>query len=146
MSLTATSAATVSLTGSALAVDTSDSCEEDLIYGTMTEEIFGQVWQDNVIALAPVNSEIDMGADDTETIGVYAVFGNGMASRLINDNSAFTFAIETSPASTITGIEVGAKTGIITTTSATAGTAVISVTLTDYENVPPALITVTTTV
>ena len=146
LSLTATSAATVSLTGSALAVDTSDSCEEDLIYGTMTEEIFGQVWQDNVIALAPVNSEIDMGADDTETIGVYAVFGNGMASRLINDNSAFTFAIETSPASTITGIEVGASTGIITTTSATAGTAVISVTLTDHENVPPALITVTTTV
>ena len=56
-------------------------------------------------------------------------------------------AVETTPASTISsGIEVGTNTGIITTTSATAGTAVISVSLTGHDNVPPALATVTVTV
>lgn len=135
----------MSLTGSALAYDTSDSCEEDLVYGTMTQEIFGSVWQDNVVALAVANgTEISMGADDSYTMSVYALFGNGMAPA-IRDNSNFTFAIETSPAATATGVEVGANTGIITTTSATAGTAVISVTLTGHEDVPPAIATVTVT-
>ena len=111
----------------------------------MTQEIFGTTWQDDVVALAVANgSEISMTADDTYTMAVYAVFGNGMASSL-KDNSNFTFAVETIPASTATGIEVGANTGIITTTSATAGTAVISVSLTGHEDVPPALATVTVT-
>lgn len=143
LALNATTPATVSLTGSALAVDTGDSCEEDLIYGTMTEEIFGAVWQDNVVALAPVDSEIEMEATDTYTIGVYAVFGGNTASRLINDNSDLTFAIETTPASTTSNVEVGAHTGVITTTSATPGNCVISVSLNDHDDVPPALISLT---
>lgn len=137
----------MSLTGSALAYDTSDSCEEDLVYGTMTQEIFGTVWQDEVVALAIANgTEIQMGASDTYTMNVYAIFGNGTLPAL-KANSNFTFAVETTPESTITsGIQVGTNTGIITTTSATAGTAVISVSLTGHDNVPPALATVTVTV
>lgn len=145
LSLTATSAATVSLTGSALAVTTSDSCEEAPFYGTMTEEVFGQTWQDSVMALAISNSEITMGVDDTQTLQVYAVFKGSIASRLV-DNADLTFAVETTPASTISsGIEVGTNTGIITTASATAGSCVVSATLTGYETVPPALATVTVT-
>lgn len=143
LSLTATTAATVSLTGSALAVSTNDSCEEAPYYGTMTEEVFGQTWQDNVIALAVSNSEISMTGTDSATLQVYAVFGGFVASEL-KDNSNFTFAIETTPASTVGGdIEVGTNTGVITTSSATAGTCVISVSLTGHEDVPPALATVT---
>lgn len=143
LSLTATSAATVSLTGSALAVNTNDSCEEAPFYGTMTEEIYGQTWQDNVIALAVGNSEITMTGTDSATLQVYVVFGGSVASEL-KDNSNFTFAIETTPASTVGGdVEVGTNTGVITTSSATAGTCVISVSLTGHEDVPPALATVT---
>lgn len=135
----------MSLTGSALAVNTTDSCEEAPFYGTMTEEIYGQTWQDNVIALAVGNSEITMTGTDSATLQVYVVFGGSVASEL-KDNSNFTFAIETTPASTIaSGIEVGTNTGIITTTSATAGSCVVSATLTGYETVPPALATITVT-
>lgn len=146
LSLTATSAATISLTGNALAISSADSCEEATSYGTMTEEVFGQIWQDNVMALAVSNSEITMTADDTQTLQVYAVFKGSIASQLV-DNADLTFTIETTPASTVGGtIEVGTNTGIITTESATAGTCVISVTLTGYDTtVLPALATVTVT-
>lgn len=111
----------------------------------MTEEVFGQTWQDSVMALAISNSEITMGVDDTQTLQVYAVFKGSIASRLV-DNADLTFAVETTPASTITsGIEVGTNTGIITTASATAGSCVVSATLTGYETVPPALATITVT-
>ena len=59
LNLTATSASTVPINGNALAVETGDSCEEEPYYGTMTEEIFGVSWQDNVIALAIENSDLD---------------------------------------------------------------------------------------
>ena len=60
LSLTATSAATINLTGMALAVLDGATCEDDPYYGTMTEEIYGAKWQDDVIALAIENAELDM--------------------------------------------------------------------------------------
>lgn len=110
----------------------------------MTEEIFGASWQDNVIALAMSTPEVALGANGTATLQVYAVFGGSVASQLV-DNSDLTFAIEDSPVSTTSGVEVGANTGVITATSATAGACVISATLTGHESVPPALATVTVT-
>lgn len=110
----------------------------------MTEEIFGASWQDNVIALAMGTREVALGANGTATLQVYAVFGGSVASQLV-DNSDLTFAIETSPASTTTNVEVGTNTGVITATSATAGACVISATLTGHESVPPVLATVTVT-
>ena len=141
LSMTSTSAATVSLTGSALAISSNNSCEDEPYYGTMTQEIFGNTWQDNVIALALGNPEISLTAGETATLQVYAVFGGSIASQLI-DNKDLTFAVETNPASTTSNVEVGTNTGIITTASATAGACVISASLTGYENVPPALATV----
>ena len=110
----------------------------------MTEEIFGSTWQDSVIALATSTPEVALDANGTATLQVYAVFGGSVASQLV-DNSDLTFAIETSPASTTSGVEVGTNTGVITAESATAGACVISATLTGYESVPPALATVTIT-
>ena len=110
----------------------------------MTEEIYGQTWQDSVVALAMATPEVSLGANGTATLQVYAVFGGTVASQLIN-NTDLTFAIETNPASTTTGVEVGTNTGIITATSATAGACVVSATLTGHEDVPPALATVTIT-
>ena len=68
LTLAAASAATVPLTGTALAVTSADTCEDTPYYATMTEEIFGAVWQDNVIALAIENSDIEMTANDTATL------------------------------------------------------------------------------
>lgn len=120
----ATSTATVSLNGSALALDDGASCEEDPIYGTMTQEIFGAKWQDDVKAVAVANADLELAKSATETLQVYAVFGGGVASRMM-DNSNFKFAVESGTSAT-----VGENTGVITATT-TAGDTVISVTLND---------------
>ena len=118
----ATSAATVSLSGTALAVDDGVSCEEDPIYGTMTQEIFGAKWQDDVKAVAVANADIELSSTVTsETLQVYAVFGGAVASRLM-DNNNFNFAVESGSSATV------AETGIVSKGSGTGNT-VISVTL-----------------
>ena len=137
----ATSTATVSLSGSALAYDNSAYCEEAPIYGTMTQEIFGTKWQDDVVAIAVDNGDVEISKTDSETLRVRAVFGGNTASKIYsNDN--FTFAVETTPASTATGTTVDA-TGKITSGNQ-AGVAVVSVTLKSAPaNVEPAYVKVT---
>lgn len=141
MSLTATGAATVSLTGSALAVNSTDTCEDDPFYGTMTEEIYGDTWQQNVVALAIENSEMDLTTNDVsgEALIVRAVFGGSIASQR-KDNSNFTFTIVDDGN---TYINVASGTGVVTPVS--GGKAYVEVTLTNYPNVPPAYAEVTVT-
>ena len=129
LSWSATSTATVSLNGSALAIDDGTSCEEDPIYGTMTQEIFGAKWQDDVKAVAVSNADLELAKNATETLQVYAVFGGGVASRMM-DNSNFKFAVESG-----TSANVAENTGVITATS-NAGDTVISVTLKDATGQP----------
>lgn len=139
LSLTATSAATVSLSGQALAVLDGATCEDDPYYGTMTEEIYGAKWQDDVIALAIENSDIQMSHNDTEALIVRVVYGKGMASQR-KDNSNFTFTVENSPAATATGVTV--STDGVVSAGTQDGVAVIEVTLKGASNVPPAYATV----
>lgn len=94
----------------------------------MTQEIFGAKWQDDVKAVAIGNADIDLAKSASETLQVYAVFGGGVASRMM-DNSNFNFAVDSGTSAT-----VGANTGIVTATS-TAGKTVISVTLKDASGV-----------
>ena len=142
LNLTATSAATINLTGSALAVLSGDSCEDDPFYGTMTEEIYGAKWQDDVVALAVENSEIELATTKSEALIVRAVFGAGIASQR-KDNSNFTFSVATTPASTATGTTVDTS-GVVKAGSQ-AGVAVIQVVLTGAPDVDPAFVTVTVT-
>ena len=142
LNLTATSAATINLTGSALAVLSGDTCEDDPYYGTMTEEIYGAKWQDDVVALAVENSDIELAKSASETLIVRAVFGAGMASQR-KDNSNFTFSVVSTPASTATGTNVDTK-GVVKA-GTQAGVAVIQVVLTGEPNVAPAFVTVTVT-
>ena len=141
LSWAAASAATVSLSGKALAYSAADTCETDPVYGTMTQEIFGAKWQDEVYALALENPDVDLSENGTETLIVRALFKGAVAPQR-KDNSNFTFAVENAPAATATDVKVGANTGVITAGSQ-AGTAVIFVTLTNYPDVPPAYATVT---
>ena len=142
LNLTATSAATINLTGSALAVLSGDTCEDDPYYGTMTEEIYGAKWQDDVVALAVENSEIELAHSESESLIVRAVFGAGIASQR-KDNSNFTFSVVSSPASTATGTTVDNK-GVVKAGSQ-AGVAVVQVVLTGAPDVAPAFVTVTVT-
>jgi hypothetical protein len=127
LNLTATSAATISLTGNALGVDSDTSCEESPYYGTMTEEIFGTSWVDNVVALAIENSDIELADTETESLIVRAVFGGSVASQR-KDNSNFTFAVESGTSATVD------QNGLVTASS-TAGDTVISVTLKDKPSI-----------
>lgn len=142
LNLAASSAATINLTGSALAVLSGDTCEEDPYYGTMTEEIYGAKWQDDVVALAVENSDIELAKSASETLIVRAVFGAGMASQR-KDNSNFTFSVVNSPASTATGTTVNAS-GVVKA-GTQAGVAVVQVMLTGAPDVDPAFVTVTVT-
>ena len=118
----ATSAATVPLNGKALAYDESTSCEEDPVYGTMTQEVFGAKWQDDVIALAIENADIELQSPGTEQLIVRAVFGGNIASQR-KDAANFTFAVATGSA---TYIDVD-NTGKVTAKA--AGTGYVTVTL-----------------
>ena len=134
----------MSLTGNALAVSTTDTCEEDPYYGTMTEEIYGNKWQDDVIAIAVENGDVQLAKSGTETLAVRVLYGGSILPER-KDNSNFTFAIESSPASTATGTTVGDSTGVITA-STTSGSCVVSVTLKDAPvGVEPAYVLVTVT-
>ena len=137
LALSATGAATTSLSGSALAVASdATSCETDAYYGTMTEEIFGATWQDNVVALAIENNDIELTTSATTTLSVYAVYGGNKASQK-KDNSNFTFAVVGGSSSIIT---VDA-TGLVTAKG--TGSAYVQVTLTGKDNVAPAYAQVT---
>lgn len=143
LTLAAASAATIPLTGTALAVTSADTCEDTPYYATMTEEIYGAVWQDNVIALAVENGDVSLSQNGSETLMVRAVFGDNTPAQRM-DNSYFTFAVEDAPESTATGTDVNAQ-GVITAGS-TGGTCVVSVNLTNYTSqVEPAYVLVTVT-
>lgn len=141
LSLTATSAATINLTGMALAVLDGNSCEDDPYYGTMTQEIFGAKWQNEVVAIAVENADLELAANASEALIVRAVFGKGMASQR-KDNSNFIFTKEQPPVATATDLTVGTD-GVVKA-GATSGVAVIEVALKD-SNVSPAYVNVTVT-
>lgn len=143
LTLAAASAATVPLTGTALAISEGDNCEEEPYYATMVEEIFNAKWQDNVRYIAVEGGDVDLKNNESETVVVRAIFADGTSARM--SNSAFTFTKENKPTATATGVTVGANDGIIKA-GTVAGEAVISVTLTGYEaTVEPAYIVVTVT-
>lgn len=139
LSLSAGSAATTSLSGNALAIDQGTSCDESLVFGTITEKVNGAVWQNDVLSIAPEDGDIELAQGESETLAVRVIFKGLMAAQR-KANSNFTFAIENTPASTATGTTVSNQ-GVVTAGS-TNGTAVVSITLTGT-NVPPAYAKVT---
>lgn len=134
ISATPTSSATQALTGNAMAVLDGVGCEDDPYYGTITECIFDTDWCQSVIALAPVDADMELAVGDTKVGQIYAVFGGMTASRLI-DPKEFVWAVESG-----TAVTVDATTGLIT--AAEAGEAIVSATVAN-DKVDPAIIRVT---
>lgn len=131
LTLNATSSAPTQLTGTALRYTSGESCESTAVYGTMTEQVYGAKWQDNVIALACENSDMALGTSEKETAIIRVVYGGSTASQR-KDNSNFTFAV-------VSGDSTVDNKGVVTA-AATAGKTVISVTLDGYASVAPAYI------
>lgn len=134
LAFAAGSTATTSMSGNAFAVNEEDSCEDGFIYGTMTEQIDNAKWQSNVSMLAVENSEIELAVGGTEALNVYAVFKGAMPS-VKKANSNFTFTSASSDIATVTN--AGVVTGVA------AGTDYVTVALTDYPNIDPAVVKVT---
>lgn len=136
LSFAAGSTAGTSLAGNALAVNTEATCEDDYIYGTMTESIDNSVWQDNVRMIAVEDSDIELTNGETTTLSVYAVFGAGTASQR-KANSNFTFAVDSGTSATVTSA------GVVTASASVDGVTYISVSLTGYAEIDPAIVKVT---
>ena len=131
LTLNATSSAPTQLTGTALRYVASEGCTADASYGTMTEQVYGAKWQDNVIALACENSDMALGTGAKETAIIRVVYGGSTASQR-KDNSNFTFTV-------VSGDSTVDNKGIVTA-AGSAGKTVISVTLDGYASVAPAYI------
>lgn len=132
LTLNATSSAPTQLSGTAFRYATDDTCESAAIYGTMTEKVYGDKWQDNVRFLALEDAEMELATGDSETAIVRVVYGNGAAAQR-KDNTNFTFT-------KISGDATVTNDGVVTAGSEAS---VISVTLTGYPSVNPAYIYVT---
>lgn len=131
LTLNATSSAPTQLTGTALRYVASEGCTADASYGTMTEQVYGAKWQDNVIALACENSDMALGTGAKETAIIRVVYGGSTASQR-KDNSNFTFTV-------VSGDSTVDNKGVVTA-AGSAGKTVISVTLDGYASVAPAYI------
>lgn len=131
LTLNATSSAPTQLTGTALRYTSGESCESTAVYGTMTEQVYGAKWQDNVIALACENSDMALGTSAKETAIIRVVYGGSTPSQR-KDNSNFTFTV-------VSGNSTVDNKGVVTA-AASAGKTVISVTLDGYASVAPAYI------
>lgn len=127
-------AASVPLSGTALAVEDTASCESDAIYGTMTEVLYGTDWLQDITAIAPTDAEVELSTGDESTIQVYAIQGSMIAPKLM-DNADLTFTVDSG-----TGASVSSD-GKISATG--TGTAYISVAVTKNANVAPAIVKVT---
>lgn len=129
LTLNATSSAPTQLSGTAFRYTSSETCEAEATYGSMTEQIFGAKWQDNVVAIACENAEMELGASGTETAIVRVVYGNNIASQR-KDNTNFTFT-------KVSGNATVTNAGVVT---GATGASIISVTLPGYDRVSPAYI------
>lgn len=129
LTLNATSSAPTQLSGTAFRYTSGETCEAEATYGSMTEQIFGAKWQDNTVALAVENADMELGASETETAIIRVVYGNNIASQR-KDNSNFTFT-------KVSGDATVDNKGVVT---GAAGASIISVTLPGYDRVSPAYI------
>lgn len=133
LTLNATSSAPTQLSGTAFRYTSGTGCTNEATYGSMTEQIFGAKWQDNVQLIAPENGDVEIGTGEKETLIMRVVYGNNVASQR-KDNSNFTFTV-------LEGNSTVDNNGEIT--GGASGKTVIGITLTGYPKVPQAFAYVT---
>lgn len=122
LSLTASGAATTSLSGSALAIINPDSCEDVAYYGTMTEEVYGVSWRETISFIAVANSEITLENGESETLIVYGITPTG---NIRLSNSDCTFTIDSMSPSNIISVS---SAGVVTAAASGTGSGIVVVT------------------
>lgn len=110
LSLTSSGATTTSLSGNALATFTgSEGCEStDGYYARLKQVIYNKDEFADVSAIVVSDSNIELGATDTQTLQVYAIYNGVKAPKLI-ENAKLTFTSSAQGVAT-----VGAHTGVVT--------------------------------
>lgn len=136
LTLNATSSAPTQISGTAFRYSSGTGCSTEATYGTMTEQVYGAKWQDNVQFIAPENGDMELATSAKETIIMRVVYGGTVASQR-KDNSNFTFTVLDGDSQVSTSGEV--------TAAGSAGKTIIGVTLTGYANVPQAFVYVNVT-
>lgn len=136
LTLNATSSAPTQISGTAFRYSSGTGCSNEATYGTMTEQVYGAKWQDNVQFIAPENGDMELATSAKETIIMRVVYGGTVASQR-KDNSNFTFTVLDGDSTVSTSGEV--------TAASSAGKTIIGVTLTGYPNVPQAFVYVNVT-
>lgn len=136
LTLNATSSAPTQISGTAFRYSSGTGCSTEATYGTMTEQVYGAKWQDNVQFIAPENGDMELTTSAKETIVMRVVYGGTVASQR-KDNSNFTFTVLDGDSTVSTSGEV--------TAASSAGKTIIGVTLTGYPNVPQAFVYVNVT-
>ena len=122
LSLTSSGVSTTALSGSALTTfDGTEGCNGDGYYGKLKQIVFNKDEFGDVQNIVIADSAIDLAATETQTLQVYAVYGAGVAPKLI-DNSKLTFASDTTATATVS------TDGVVTAVA--EGKAVITVNVT----------------
>lgn len=128
LSLTATGAATVSFSGTALPYKSSTGCQNDGgNYAIFTEIIDGADWTDGLTALAIDNADVQLNNGDSTTLQVWGIYGAaGNVSTKPIDNAKITFTSDKDSVATINnkGVVTAAGAGsaqIKAVATATAG-------------------------
>lgn len=122
LSLTSSGVSTTALSGSALTTfDGTEGCNGDGYYGKLKQIVFNKDEFGDVQNIVIADSAIDLATTETQTLQVYAVYGAGVAPKLI-DNSKLTFASDTTATATVS------TNGVVTAVA--TGKAVITVNVT----------------
>ena len=123
LSLSSSGAATTALSGSALATYTgNEGCSDDGYYAILKQIIYNKDEFADVKAIVIADSDIDLEADETQTLEVYALYSGVKAPRLI-EASKLTF---TSSADAVATVD---ESGVVTAVA--VGSANIEVVVTD---------------
>ena len=124
LSLTSSGAATSNLSGSALASYTTANCNDMGTYGTVKQKIYGGNWYDDLTTIAVDGGNFSLADGATKTLKVIGIFKNGTG---VLDNSKLTFTSSASSTAAVTNA------GVVT--GASAGSANITITVTDKTSV-----------
>ena len=124
LSLSSSGVATTALSGSALASYTgNEGCDADGYYAILKQITYNKDEWADVKAIVIADSDIDLEADETQTLEVYALYSGVKAPRLI-ENAKLTFTSSDTAVAT-----VGANTGLVTAVA--TGSSNIEVVVTD---------------
>lgn len=123
-SITSSGAATSALSGMALAVMSSEGCEDRGHYGVIKEVRLSGNWYDGLERIAVSGAEKELAVGDTAVLQVYGQYKDGSIGRIGNDK--LTFTSDTAYASV-------SDAGVVTADS--AGTSIISISVTDKPEV-----------